>query len=106
MGGDSVGRKSKQPPEFYGVWGRMRAEFLQREYPSIYRQLAESGELMSYLDGYQRAYSKRATALDEQLSKELGLTDALMERDSLRWIVLAGQIHLEILRRLEKEIQR
>lgn len=44
--------------------------------------------------------------LDEELSKERGLTDELMERDSLRWIVLAGQIHMEILRRLKTEIQR
>lgn len=61
---------------------------------------------MGYLDGYQRAYSKRAAALDDELSKERGLTDGLMERDPLRWIVLAGQIHMEILRRLKTEIQR
>ena len=101
-----MGRKSKQPPEFYGVWGRMREEFLRREHPTIYRELVKSGELMGYLDGYQRAYSKRAAMLDSELSKERGVTDALMERAPLRWIVLAGQIHMEILRRLEKEIQR
>ena len=84
----------------------MREEFLRREHPTIYRELVKSGELMGYLDGYQRAYSKRAAALDEELSKERELTDALMERDPLRWIVLAGQIHLEVLRRLENEIQR
>ena len=66
----------------------------------------KSGELREYLDGYQRAYSKRAAALDAELSKERGLTDDLMERDSLRWILLAGQIHLEVLRQLEQEIQR
>lgn len=101
-----MGRKSKQPPEFYGTWGRMREDFLRREHPDIYRELMKSGELMGYLDGYQRAYSKRAAVLDEELSKERGLTDELMERDSLRWIVLAGQIHMEILRRLEDEIQQ
>ena len=84
----------------------MREEFLRREHSTIYRELVKSGELMGYLDGYQRAYSKRAAALDEELSKERELTDALMERDPLRWIVLAGQIHLEVLRRLENEIQR
>ena len=84
----------------------MREEFLRREHPTIYRELVKSGELMGYLDGYQRAYSKRAAALDEELSKERELTDALMERDPLRWIVLAGQIHMEILRRLEDEIQQ
>ncbi len=61
---------------------------------------------MEYLDGYQRAFSNRAAELDDELSKERGLTDDLMERDSLRWILLAGQIHLEVLRRLEQEIQR
>ena len=101
-----MGRKSKKPPEFYGVWGRMREEFLKREKPAIYRHLTKSGELMEYLEGYQRAYSKRAAELDAELSKERGLDDALMERDSLRWIVLAGQIHLEILRRMEAEIQK
>ena len=101
-----VGRKSKKPPEFYGVWGRMRAEFLKREKPAIYRHLMKSGELMEYLDGYQRAYSKRAAALDADLSKERGLTDDLMERDALQWILLAGQIHLEVLRQMEDEIQR
>ena len=84
----------------------MREDFLRREHPDIYRELMKSGELMGYLDGYQRAYSKRAAVLDEELSKERGLTDELMERDSLRWIVLAGQIHMEILRRLEDEIQQ
>jgi hypothetical protein len=49
---------------------------------------------------------QRAAALDAELSKERGLTDGLMERDSLQWIVLAGQIHLEVLRQLEAEIQR
>lgn len=101
-----MGRKSKHPPEFYGTWGRMREDFLRREHPAIYQELVKSGELIGYLDGYQQAYSKRAAALDEELSKERGLTDALMERDPLRWIVLAGQIHIEILRWLEKEIQR
>ena len=101
-----MGRESKDSIEFYGVWGRMRAEFLQREHPDIYRELVESGKFMNYLDGYQRAYSKRAATLDTLLSKERGLTDSLMERDPLRWIVLAGQIHLEVLRRLEAEIQR
>ena len=101
-----MGRKSKQPPEFYGVWGRMRSDYLAREKPAVYRRLMESGELMSYLDGYQRAFSKRAADLDAELSRERGLDDALMERDPARWIVLAGQIHLEILRRLEGEIQR
>ncbi len=52
------------------------------------------------------ALLKRAAALDAELSKERGLTDDLMERDTLRWILLAGQIHLEVLRRLEQEIQR
>ena len=101
-----MGRKSKQPPEFYGVWGRMRAEFLQREHPAIYQQLAESGKLMSYLDGYQRVYSKWADVLDAELAMERGLNDTLMAHDPLRWIVLAGQIHLDILRRLQSEIQR
>ena len=101
-----VGRKSKKPPEFYGVWGRMRAEFLKREKPAIYRHLMKSGELMDYLDGYQRAYSKRAAELDAELSKERELDEVLMERDPLCWIVLAGQIHLEVLRRLEQEIQK
>lgn len=101
-----MGRKSKKPPEFYGVWGRMRAEFLKREHPAIYRHLMNSGELMEYLEGYQRAYSKRAAELDAELSKSRGLDDILMERDPLRWIVLAGQIHLEVLRRLKAEIQR
>ncbi len=72
----------------------------------IYRHFIQSGELMNYLDGYQKAYSQRAAALDAELSKERGLTDDLMERDTLQWIVLAGQIHLEVLRRLEQEIQR
>ncbi len=101
-----VGRKSKKPPEFYGVWGRMRAEFLKREKPAIYHHLMKSGELTEYLEGYQRAYSKRATELDTVLSKERGLDDVLMERDPLHWIVLAGQIHLEVLRQMEDEIQR
>lgn len=61
---------------------------------------------MEYLEGYQRAYSKRAAELDAELSKSRGLDDILMERDPLRWIVLAGQIHLDVLRRLKAEIQR
>ncbi len=101
-----MGRKPKEPSEFYGVWGRMREDFLKREKPAIYRHLTKSGELMEYLDGYQQAYSKRAAALDAELSKERGLTDELMERNSLQWIMLAGQIHMEVLRRLEAEIQR
>ena len=101
-----MGRKPKEPSEFYGVWGRMREEFLKRKHPAIYRHLVKSGELMEYLDGYQQAYSKRAAALDAELSKERGLTDDLMERAPLRWILLAGQIHLEVLRQLEAEIQR
>ena len=32
--------------------------------------------------------------------------NVLMERDPLHWIVLVGQIHLDVLRRLETEIQR
>ena len=99
-----MARKPKEPSEFYGVWGRMREDYLKREKPAIYRHLMKSGELMEYLDGYQRAYSKRAAALDAELSKERGLTDDLMERDALQWILLAGQIHLEVLKRLEYEI--
>ena len=101
-----MARKPKEPSEFYGVWGRMREDYLKREKPAIYRHLMKSGELMEYLDGYQRAYSKRAAALDAELSKERGLTDDLMERDALQWILLAGQIHLEVLRQMEDEIQR
>ena len=101
-----MGRKPKEPSEFYGVWGRMREEFLKREHPAIYRHLVKSGELMEYLNGYQQAYSKRAATLDAELSKERGLTDSLMERNPRRWILLAGQIHLEVLRRLEDEINR
>ena len=101
-----MGRKPKEPSEFYGVWGRMREEFLKREHPAIYRHLMKSGELMEYLNGYQQAYSKRAATLDAELSKERGLTDSLMECNPLRWILLAGQIHLEVLRRLEDEINR
>ena len=101
-----MGRKPKEPSEFYGVWGRMREEFLKREHPAIYRHLVKSGELMDYLDGYQQAYSKRAAELDAELSKEQGLDDILMKRDTLRWIVLAGQIHLDVLQRLEQEIQK
>ena len=97
-----MARKPKEPSEFYGVWGRMREDFLKREHPAIYRHLIKSGELMEYLDVYQQAYSKRAA----ELSKERGVTDSLMERNPLRWILLAGQIHLEVLRRLEAEIQR
>lgn len=101
-----MGRKPKEPLEFYGVWGRMREEFLKREHPTIYRHLMKSDELMEYLDGYQQAYSKRAAELDAELSKEQGLDDILMKRDTLRWIVLAGQIHLDVLQRLEQEIQK
>ena len=101
-----MARRPKEPSEFYGVWGRMREDFLKREKPAIYRHLIKSGELMEYLEGYQRAYSKRAAALDAELSKARGLDDVLMKRDPLRWILLAGQIHLEVLRRLEQEIQR
>jgi len=84
----------------------MREDFLKREHPAIYRHLMKSGELMEYLDGYQQAYSKRAAELDAELSKEQGLDDILMKRDTLRWIVLAGQIHLDVLQRLEQEIQK
>ena len=101
-----MARKPKEPSEFYGVWGRMREDYLKREKPTIYRHLVKSGELIEYLDGYQRAYSKRAAALDVELSKARGLDDVLMKRDPLRWILLAGQIHLEVLNRLEQEIQR
>ena len=101
-----MARKPKEPSEFYGVWGRMREDFLKREHPTIYRHFIKSGELMEYLDGYQQAYSKRAATLDAELSKARGLDDVLMKRDPLRWILLAGQIHLEVLRRLEQEIQR
>ena len=91
--------------DFYGVWGRMREDYLSHEKPEIYRRLKESGELLRYLDGYQRAYSERAALLDKELSEELGLTDELMERDPPRWVMLAGQIHREVLRRLETEIR-
>ena len=101
-----MGRKPKQQTEFYGVWGRMRAEFLQRERPAVYSRLVESGELMSYLEGYQRVFSQRADELHRQFSQERGLNNALMKRNPLRWILLAGQIHLEILRQLEAEIKQ
>ena len=101
-----MGRKPKQQTEFYGVWGRMRAEFLQHKRPTVYSRLVESGEIMSYLEGYQRVYSQHADELHRQLSQERGLDNALMERNPLHWILLAGQIHLEILRRLEEEIKQ
>lgn len=92
--------------EFYGVWGRMRADFLRKKHPAVYRRLAESGELTGYLEGYQQAFSKRADVLDAQLSEECGLTDELMERDALQWILLSAKIHEEISKRLREEIQR
>ncbi|MBQ1511425.1 MAG: hypothetical protein IIZ54_11180 [Selenomonadaceae bacterium] len=33
--------------EFYGVWGRMRADFLREKKPAVYRRLEASGDLMS-----------------------------------------------------------
>ena len=98
--------EKKKPPEFYGVWGRIQAEFLKREHPAIYQHLMKSGELMEYLEGYQWEYSKHAAELDAVLSKERRLDDVQMERDLLRWIVLTGQIHLDVLRRMKAEIQR
>lgn len=92
--------------EFYGVWGRMRADFLREKNPAVYRRLKESGNLISYLEGYQQAFSKRADVLGTQLSEERGLTDALLENNALEWLLLSAQIHEEILRRLREEIQR
>lgn len=61
---------------------------------------------VEYINREKAFDSKRAAILDAELPREKGLDDILMERDPLRWILLAGQIHLEVLRRLKKEIQR
>lgn len=96
----------RKKEEFYGVWGRMRADFLREKKPAVYRRLEESGALKSYLDGYQQAFSQRADVLCAELSSEHDLTDELLKKDALCWLLLSAQIHEEILRQLREEIQR
>lgn len=53
--------------KFCGVWGHSREEYLKTENPKMYKMLIETGELEEYLNGYQDAYSTKASKLTQKL---------------------------------------
>ena len=71
-----VGRKSKKPPEFYGVWGRMRAEFLKREKPAIYHHLYNFGNtsIFMVMGKFEKQYTATKNGPSVKTVIPLGLT--------------------------------
>lgn len=90
--------------KFCGVWGHLKEEHLKKKEPEIYKSLKETGDLEKYLEGYQTAYSNRATKLTEKLEEERGINEKLYSRDSITWLLEAEKVQEEVRAILEKEI--
>ena len=89
----------------YGVWGNMRAEFLKTKHPQIYYSMANNNELASYLQGYQEAYSQKASELSTELERRYKIDDDLRNRSVAQWCTAQWRVHCEVRETLKKEIQ-
>ena len=96
------GEKMKE--QFCGVWSHSREEYLKSENPTMYKMLIETGELEEYLNGYQEAYSRKASSLTQKLEAENGVNEELYKTDALEWILESEKIQEVVKETLEKEI--
>ena len=92
--------------DFFGMWGKLREDFLRLNQPDFYQSLKDSGELLTYLEIVQNNYSRRAETLTKNLREKYGINEDFFKRDALSCILSSAKIFLHVNSKLRAEIQK
>lgn len=93
-------------PIYYGYYGNLRGEWLKEHEPELFKALETSGELISYLDGYQQSYVAKARKLRPRLQKKVGLYEGLHNIDYADWLAKQCKVETTIREMLAEEIRQ
>lgn len=100
--------RSKYKPDaiYYGYYGNLRAEWLQEHQPDVFEALKASGQLDSYLDGFQASYVARAQKLRPKIQKKLRFHENLYHVDYPAFLMKAAAVERKIHEILRADIER
>lgn len=90
---------------YYGYYGNLRAEWIQKHQPDVFHALKSSGQLDSYLDGFQNAYVARARKLRPKIQKKLLFHENLYYVDYPTFLMKAAAVEKKIHKILRAEIE-
>ena len=75
---------------FYGKYGSLRRDYLQKHHPTLWAALVNSGKLAEHLKEIERTSEQRMDTLLPQLMKAAGVTEELKARDQMAWVGLVN----------------
>ena len=97
--------KYKPGSIYYGYYGNLRAKWMQKHQPDVFNALKSSGQLDSYLDGFQNAYVARARKLRPKIQKKLQFHENLYYVDYPAFLMKAAVVEKKIHEILRAEIE-
>lgn len=97
---------AKRKPRPYGVYAKVRYQWLKENHPQVLAKLKREGRLQQYLDELQRAYCKKADALTEQYSREAGMDPEQADVDFVHYLIESYHVQQRVRDTLLPELQR
>lgn len=94
-----------EQPE-YGMWGRMRLEYLKTHLPDEYMRLLRDGALNHHLNFVERRAISMMDYIVSQYAKADGVTEELKDRNPMEWVGLMNNYRHEAAKVVEETIIR
>ena len=69
-----------------GYWGRKHLEYIRKNRPILFNQLALSGKLKTYLADLNEQVHDRLELIMQQMKQAEGITEALKTSDQMAWV--------------------
>lgn len=69
-----------------GYWGRKHLEYIRKNRPILFNQLALSGKLKTYLADLNEQAHDKLELIMQQMKKAEGITEALKASDQVAWV--------------------
>ena len=97
---------AKRKPHPAGVYAKVRFQWLKEHNPKLLQQLAAEGKLQEYLDSLQREYCKKADALTEQYSREMGMYPEQADVDFVHYLLDSYHVQQRVRDTLLPELKK
>ena len=110
MSAQQLNTKTTQEEErtvrWKGPWAYVRATFLKREKPEMWKELVETKQADEYLKDIEEKYEEKAERLMNQLMEQQGATEELKKIDQMAWIGIATHAQMQMNEILEAELRQ
>lgn len=87
---------SEEDKALLGRYGELRYRYLEENRPGLFTRLLLSGQLMHQLHEVDRAAEQRMETMLPQMAQNAGLTEAMKNRDPLRWAGIMNTLRAQI----------